>query len=316
MTEDERRAIEADCERLIKRYVNLNDAQDWPAVAALYTEDARFARPSQPGVFVEGREAILAELPGPAAARAAARDRQRGGRRRGRRPRARVQRDRALPGRAAPEGELPAMSANSPLVGTFTDRLVRTARRLALRRTRRRARLQAVACLASTPHRQRGGHRRPSARRPARARGGTEEGLRRDTRRRASPRRAAGRRKAPEPRDQHAHADRRRQQARAGTGRRQRRAGPCRPPLAPPTPTISSSVQRVGSGAVRPIASEARRHRAEQQHQRRALAPAVDQHARERCRCARPGEIGDPGHARRVVEREARPAAAPSAATS
>ena len=32
----ERRAIEADCERLIKHYVNLNDAQDWPAVAALY----------------------------------------------------------------------------------------------------------------------------------------------------------------------------------------------------------------------------------------------------------------------------------------
>ena len=59
MTDDERRAIEADCERLIKRYVNLNDAQDWPAVAALYTEDARFARPSQPGVFVEGRAAIL-----------------------------------------------------------------------------------------------------------------------------------------------------------------------------------------------------------------------------------------------------------------
>src|SRR5690606_19400197 len=59
MTEQERRAIEADCERLIKLYVNLNDAQDWHAVAALYTEDARFARPSQPGVFVEGRQAIL-----------------------------------------------------------------------------------------------------------------------------------------------------------------------------------------------------------------------------------------------------------------
>jgi ketosteroid isomerase-like protein len=62
VTEDERRAIEADCERLIKRYVNLGDAQDWAAVAALYTEDARFARPSQPGVFIEGREAILASF--------------------------------------------------------------------------------------------------------------------------------------------------------------------------------------------------------------------------------------------------------------
>jgi 3-phenylpropionate/cinnamic acid dioxygenase small subunit len=62
MTEDERRAIEADCERLIKLYANLGDAQAWPAVAALYTADARFARPSQPEVFVEGREAILASF--------------------------------------------------------------------------------------------------------------------------------------------------------------------------------------------------------------------------------------------------------------
>ena len=52
LSEDLRRAIEIDCERLIKLYVNLNDAQDWQAVAALYTEDARFARPSQPDAFV------------------------------------------------------------------------------------------------------------------------------------------------------------------------------------------------------------------------------------------------------------------------
>ncbi|MEO6041492.1 MAG: nuclear transport factor 2 family protein, partial [Croceibacterium sp.] len=58
MTEDERRAIEADCERLIKRYVNLNDAQEWAAVAALYTADARMGRPSG-GEAVVGREAIL-----------------------------------------------------------------------------------------------------------------------------------------------------------------------------------------------------------------------------------------------------------------
>jgi ketosteroid isomerase-like protein len=126
MTEDERRAIEIDCERLIKLYVNLNDAQDWPAVAALYTEDARFARPSQPGVFVEGRQAILDGFLA--------------------RP-ARAQRHvvantvvevedadhaRAFSvivlymGEAAAPGELPAMDAKSPLVGTFTDRLVRT----------------------------------------------------------------------------------------------------------------------------------------------------------------------------------------------
>jgi len=60
MTEDERRAIEADCERLIRLYVNLNDAQQWEQCAALYTADARMGRPSQPGTFVEGRDAILA----------------------------------------------------------------------------------------------------------------------------------------------------------------------------------------------------------------------------------------------------------------
>ena len=124
MTEDERRAIEADCERLIKRYVNLNDAQDWPAVAALYTEDAVFRRPSG-GDAIVGREAILASLLA--------------------RP-PRVQRhvianvvvdvedeDHArafsvivlYQGDPLPEG-LPAMSASSPLVGTFADQLVRT----------------------------------------------------------------------------------------------------------------------------------------------------------------------------------------------
>ena len=126
MTDEERRAIEADCERLIKRYVNLNDAQDWPAVAALYTEDARFARPSKPGEFVEGRAAILAGF-------------------RARPPRAQrhvianvvVDVESASSARAfsvivlyqgdpAAEGELPAMSPDSPLVGTFTDKLVRT----------------------------------------------------------------------------------------------------------------------------------------------------------------------------------------------
>ena len=125
MTDDERRGIEADCERLIKRYVNLNDAQDWPAVAALYTEDAVFRRPSG-GEAIVGRDAILASFLA--------------------RPR-RVQRhvianvvvevedaDHArsfcaillYQGEPVAEG-LPTMSANSPLVGWFSDRLVRTA---------------------------------------------------------------------------------------------------------------------------------------------------------------------------------------------
>jgi len=95
-------------------------------VAALYTEDARFARPSQPGVFVEGRAAILASFLA--------------------RP-SRAQRHvianvvvevddeahaRAFSvivlymGDAADDGGLPVQDPNSPLVGTFTDRLVRT----------------------------------------------------------------------------------------------------------------------------------------------------------------------------------------------
>ncbi|HEY6815413.1 MAG TPA: nuclear transport factor 2 family protein [Croceibacterium sp.] len=126
MTEEERRAVEQDCERLIKHYVNLNDAQDWPAVAALYTEDARFARPSQPGVFVEGRAAILASfLARPARAQ--------------RHVIANVVVDvedenhsRAFSvivlymGDAAEGGGLPVQDPKSPLIGTFTDRLVRT----------------------------------------------------------------------------------------------------------------------------------------------------------------------------------------------
>jgi len=126
MTDAERRAIEQDCERLIKLYVNLNDAQDWPAVAALYSEDARFARPSQPGTFIEGRAAILAGFLArpPRAQRhvianvvVEVRD---------------VDHASAFSvivlyqGDPAPAGELPAMSANSPLVGWYRDRLVRT----------------------------------------------------------------------------------------------------------------------------------------------------------------------------------------------
>lgn len=126
LSEDLRRAIEIDCERLIKLYVNLNDAQDWPAVAALYTEDARFARPSRPDAFVEGREAILASfLTRPARAQ--------------RHVIANVVVDvedaehaRAFSvivlymGDTPEAGGLPVQDPKSPLVGTFTDKLVRT----------------------------------------------------------------------------------------------------------------------------------------------------------------------------------------------
>ena len=125
MTEDERRAIEIDCERLIKLYVNLNDAQDWPAVAALYTEDARFARPSQPGVFIEGREAILESvLARPARAQRhvianTVVDVEDGDRARAFSVIVLYMGDRA-------EDGLPIQDSKSPLIGTFTDKLVRT----------------------------------------------------------------------------------------------------------------------------------------------------------------------------------------------
>ena len=126
MDSDERRAIEQDCERLIRQYVNLNDAQDWEAVAALYTEDARFARPSRPGEFVEGRAAILAsfrarppraqrhviantvvEVEGPATARA-------------------FSVIVLYMGDVPEEGGLPVQDPKSPLIGTFTDLIVNT----------------------------------------------------------------------------------------------------------------------------------------------------------------------------------------------
>lgn len=126
MDSDERRAIEQDCERLIRRYVNLNDAQDWEAVAALYTEDARFARPSKPGEFVAGRAAILAsfrarppraqrhviantvvEVEGPATARA-------------------FSVIVLYMGDVPEEGGLPVQDPKSPLIGTFTDLIVNT----------------------------------------------------------------------------------------------------------------------------------------------------------------------------------------------
>ena len=126
LNEAGRRAIEIDCERLMKRYVNLSDAQDWAAVAALYTEDARFARPSRPDVFVEGREAILASfLARPARAQ------------RHVIANVVVEVEDADHARAfsvivlymgdTPEaGGLPVQDPKSPLVGTFTDKLVRT----------------------------------------------------------------------------------------------------------------------------------------------------------------------------------------------
>jgi 3-phenylpropionate/cinnamic acid dioxygenase small subunit len=124
MSEGERRAIEADVARLIHRYTWASDAQDWHACAALYTEDAVFRRPSG-GEPIVGRAAILASFTA-------------------RPPRAQrhvvsnvlVEVEGAATARARsvivlylgdPVADgLPAQEAKSPLVGTFTDRLVLT----------------------------------------------------------------------------------------------------------------------------------------------------------------------------------------------
>lgn len=125
VTEEERRAIEAEVTRLVHRYVWANDAQDWATCASLYTEDAVFRRPSG-GDPVVGRVAILASFTA-------------------RPPRAQrhvmantlvdvVNRSEAqvksvivlYMGDATEEG-LPVQDARSPLIGTFEDRVVRTA---------------------------------------------------------------------------------------------------------------------------------------------------------------------------------------------
>lgn len=121
----QRQSIEQACIRLINLYANLNDAQDWAAVAALYIDDAVMRRPSG-GYPLTGRDAILAAF-------------------KARPPRAQrhviantvvdveaPDRARAFSaiilyqGDPAPEGELPVQSANSPLVGWYRDVIVLT----------------------------------------------------------------------------------------------------------------------------------------------------------------------------------------------
>lgn len=60
LTDEARRATEADCARLINRYANLNDAGDWAGVVALYAEDGLMTRPTAPDAPIVGRDAILA----------------------------------------------------------------------------------------------------------------------------------------------------------------------------------------------------------------------------------------------------------------
>ena len=125
--ETTRRAIEWDCTKLINRYTLLNDAADWDAVAALYTEDGQMARPSAPDKPIVGREAILATFKS-RPARAA------------RHVVSNIVVDVVseteatamsvivlYQGSASESGGLPARDTSGPLIGTYTDRLRKTA---------------------------------------------------------------------------------------------------------------------------------------------------------------------------------------------
>jgi len=125
MDDNTRRAVEADCTRLIHEYTWANDAQDWEKCASLYTHDALFRRPSG-GDPIVGRNAILesflarparaqrhaianvlVDVEGPATARA-----------------------KSViilyMGDTPEDGGLPVQDAKSPLIGTFTDLIVQT----------------------------------------------------------------------------------------------------------------------------------------------------------------------------------------------
>lgn len=56
----ERLLAERAIERMILDYAANNDAGDWDAVAATYLPDGRMSRPTAPEAFIEGRDAILA----------------------------------------------------------------------------------------------------------------------------------------------------------------------------------------------------------------------------------------------------------------
>ena len=56
----DRMLIEHACIKLVNRYALASDASDYEALAAMYTEDGVFARPTQPDPPTVGRETILA----------------------------------------------------------------------------------------------------------------------------------------------------------------------------------------------------------------------------------------------------------------
>lgn len=107
---------EREIERAILDYAAWNDAGAWDKVAALYSDDGRMSRPTAPDTFIVGREAILAAFLA-------------------RPPRTtrhicaniRVTLDGADQARADSQILLFTGPDQAPLVGSYADRLVRTA---------------------------------------------------------------------------------------------------------------------------------------------------------------------------------------------
>lgn len=102
-------------ERMILDYAAFNDAGDWDAVAAMYVPHGRMSRPTAPDAFIEGADAILAAFKA--------------------RP-ARKSRHVVANIRVALAGDTASATSQillftaagePPLVGTYADRLERTA---------------------------------------------------------------------------------------------------------------------------------------------------------------------------------------------
>jgi ketosteroid isomerase-like protein len=60
MSPGEKSTIEWECGQLSLRFMALNDQQDWAAMCGLLTEDAIFARPTDPDNEISGRAEIRA----------------------------------------------------------------------------------------------------------------------------------------------------------------------------------------------------------------------------------------------------------------
>ena len=58
MTLTERSAIEWQCQQLVLKFIAHGDRQEWVAMCELLTEDASFARPTDPDRPIEGRANI------------------------------------------------------------------------------------------------------------------------------------------------------------------------------------------------------------------------------------------------------------------